>query len=157
MVQPDGKILAGGIFDFIGGQPRNDIARLDGTSGLADSFNPNAWAVLSMQSRCKRTARFWWAALSTTVGGQTRHRIARLDATTGLADSFNPNPNSAVYAIAVQMDGKILVGGQFTTFAPNGGTPVTRTASCDESHHYPNLARWETSRHGFACLLGTTL
>src|SRR5439155_12584908 len=39
--------------------------------------------------------------------------IARLDATTGLADSFNPNANLTVFAIAVQADGKILVGGDF--------------------------------------------
>src|SRR5437667_122224 len=43
--QADGKILAGGAFNganSIGGQMRNYIARLDGTTGLADSFNPNA-------------------------------------------------------------------------------------------------------------------
>ena len=62
---------AGGREDFggrrfhnsIGGQTRNHIARLDPTTGLADSFDPNA-NVLSMQSRCRRTARFWRAALS---------------------------------------------------------------------------------------------
>src|SRR5450759_4462783 len=44
-VQADGKILAGGDFNganSIGGQTRNRIARLDATTGLADSFDPNA-------------------------------------------------------------------------------------------------------------------
>ena len=41
-VQADGKILAGGGFSSIGGQPRNLIARLDATNGLADSFDPSA-------------------------------------------------------------------------------------------------------------------
>ena len=41
-LQPDGKILVGGVFVTIGGQPRNRIARLDPMTGLADSFNPNA-------------------------------------------------------------------------------------------------------------------
>ena len=44
-VQADGKILAGGAFNgtnSIGGQARNHIARLDATTGLADSFDPNA-------------------------------------------------------------------------------------------------------------------
>ena len=41
-VQADGKVLAGGIFGNIGGQSRNNIARLDGTTGLADSWNPIA-------------------------------------------------------------------------------------------------------------------
>src|SRR5207249_2090735 len=62
--------------------------------------------------------------------GQSRAYMARLDPTTGLADSLNPQPSggalTTVYAIAVQADGKVLVGGDFTTLAPNGGTPVTR-------------------------------
>ena len=41
-MQADGKILAGGDFTSIGGQTRNYIARLDATTGLADSFDPNA-------------------------------------------------------------------------------------------------------------------
>ena len=127
-VQADGKILAGGDFGNIGGQTRNRIARLDATTGLADSFDPNA-GVLSMQSRCRRTARFWWAAVSrATIGGQTRNLIARLDAMTGLADSFNPNANNDVYSIVVQADGKILAGGDFTNI---GGQARNRIARLD--------------------------
>ena len=40
-LQADGKILVGGLFSAVGGQTRNDIARLDATTGLADSFNPD--------------------------------------------------------------------------------------------------------------------
>lgn len=35
-------------------------------------------------------------------------------------DNFDPNANSFVNSIAVQTDGKILIGGDFTTL--NGGT-----------------------------------
>src|SRR5260221_371322 len=49
-----------------------------------------------------------------TPGGQTRNFIARLDATAGVEDSFDPNANSFVNSIAVQADGKILVGGDFS-------------------------------------------
>ena len=42
-VQADGRILVGGAFTHgIGGQARNHIARLNATTGLADSFDPNA-------------------------------------------------------------------------------------------------------------------
>ena len=44
----------------------------------------------------------------------TRNRIARLNPDGTLDTAFNPNANGAVYAIAVQADGKILVGGVFT-------------------------------------------
>ena len=56
-VQADGKILAGGAFTNIGGATRNRIARLNPTTGVADSFDPNANGMF-MQSRCRRTARF---------------------------------------------------------------------------------------------------
>jgi uncharacterized delta-60 repeat protein len=82
-LQPDGKIVVGGEFTSIGGQPRNRIARLDPATGLADSFNPVANSpvhVVALQadgkilaggyfsgakrtaessaSRCRRTASF---------------------------------------------------------------------------------------------------
>ena len=96
-VQADGKILVGGFFNganSIGGQTRNRIARLDATTGLADSFDPNAndrVHSIAVQADGKILA----GGFFTTIGGQTRNRIARLDATTGLADSFNPNANGA--------------------------------------------------------------
>ena len=131
-VQADGKILVGGVFraDFggsIGGQPRNRIARLDATTGLADSFNPNAndeVRSIAVQADGKILA----GGTFTTIGGQTRNKIARLDATTGLADSFDPNADNVVYSMAVQADGKILVGGYFTSI---GGQPRNRIARLD--------------------------
>src|SRR5439155_65146 len=112
VVQPDGKILVGGQFNganSIGGQTRNYIARLDPTTGLADSFDPNAnnhVLSIAVQADGKILAggRFNGA---TSIGGQPRNRMARLDAMTGLADSFDPNANDDVDRIAVQPDGKV--------------------------------------------------
>ena len=70
-----------------------------------------------------------------SIGGQTRNFIARLDATTGLADSFNPNANSIVLSIAVQADGKILAGGNFTERQHRRtDAQLHRAAGC---HHWP--------------------
>ena len=41
-------------------------------------------------------------------------------------DGFDPNANGAVHVVVVQPDGKILIGGDFTTLSPNGGAAVTR-------------------------------
>ena len=41
-------------------------------------------------------------------------------------DGFDPNANGPVRAVVVQPDGKILIGGDFTTLSPNGGPAVTR-------------------------------
>jgi uncharacterized delta-60 repeat protein len=126
-VQADGKILVGGTFTNIGGQSRNFIARLDPTTGLADSFNPNAdnrvlCIVPQPDGKILVSGNF------TNIGGQVRHSIARLDPTTGLADSFDPNADHEVGSIAVQADGKILVGGYFTNI---GGQARSRVARLD--------------------------
>ena len=41
-------------------------------------------------------------------------------------DGFDPNANGTVCVVVVQPDGKILIGGDFTTLSPNGGAAVTR-------------------------------
>ena len=115
-VQPDGKILIGGDFTTVLGVPRNNIARLNTDGTLDTAFNPNANGdVYSIAVQADGKILVGGAFRTNSIGGQTRNRIARLDATTGLADSFDPNANSDVDAIAVQADGKILVGGVFTT------------------------------------------
>jgi len=133
-IQADGKILAAGQFMRIGGEFRNRIARLDPTNGSPDSFNPiadNAVNSIVVQA----DGMILVGGSFTTIGpsdrpdgnfGQVRNYIARIDPATGLPDSFNPNANDPVFAIAVQSDGKVLAGGLFTTFAPNGGPTVTR-------------------------------
>ena len=124
-MQADGKILAGGFFTSIGGQTRNHIARLDATTGLADSFDPNAndsVGSIAVQADGKILA----GGVFSSIGGQTRNHIARLDATTGLADSFDPNANLVVVSIAVQADGKILAGGHFTSIGGQTRNHIAR-------------------------------
>ena len=113
--QPDGRVLAGGLFNgfnSIGGQARNGIARLDPATGLADSFDPNAGARI-LTIALQGDGKILTGGFFTSIGGQTRNRIARLDPMTGAADSFDPNASQDVWTIAVQPDGKILVGGNF--------------------------------------------
>ena len=94
-LQADGKILVGGEFTSIGGQMRNRIARLDATTGAADSFNPNANGrlhAIAVQADGKILAGGDFQGAN-SIGGAARNWIARLDPMTGLADSFNPTPN----------------------------------------------------------------
>ena len=116
-VQPDGKILIGGNFTQRLGRGAQQHCPVEhGRHTRHWLLTRTRTASCLMQSRCRRTARFWWAAsLPNSIGGQPRNRIARLDPTTGLADSFDPNADASVSAIAVQADGKILVGGHFTS------------------------------------------
>src|SRR2546423_1909963 len=125
-VQTDGKVLVGGNFNAVGGQTRNNIARLDATTGAPDSFDPNASSTvfaIAVQTDGKILAGGFFAS----IGGQTRNRIARLDPATGMADSFDANVNGPeVFAIVLQTDGKILVGGFFTSIGGQTRNNIAR-------------------------------
>ena len=43
-------------------------------------------------------------------------------------DGFDPNANGTIQIVVLQPDGKILIGGSFTSLAPNGVVPVTHKA-----------------------------
>ena len=125
-VQPDGKILAGGEFLFLGGgvgtTSRNRIGRLNADGSLDATFNPGAnSAVVSLV--VQPDGKIVVGGVFTTLGGATRNRIGRLNAN-GTLDTFNPGTTlGAVTAVALQADGKILVGGDFTGLG--GGTGTT--------------------------------
>ena len=119
-VQADGKILVGGYFTTLAGQPRNYLGRLNADGTLDSAFNPGAlgWGeapgvyCLAVQADGKILVGGWFANLA----GQPRNCLARLNADGTLDSGFNPGAGY-VNSLAVQADGKILVGGYFTTLA----------------------------------------
>jgi uncharacterized delta-60 repeat protein len=113
-VQADGKILVGGYFTTVGGQPRERIARLHADGTLDVGFNPGASSdvyCLAVQADGKILVGGWF----TNLCGQPRSGIGRLNGDGTLDTGFNPGEApSDVRALLVQADGKILVGGWFT-------------------------------------------
>ena len=106
-------------------------------------FNPGANDYVCIRWRCRRTGRFWWAAISPRWAGRRATSIGRLNADGTLDSGFNPGANGyRVYSLAVQADGKILVGGDFTTLGGqprnyigrlNNTEPATQSLSYDGS------------------------
>ena len=129
-VQPDGKILIGGDFNSVLGVARNNIARLNTDGTLDTTFNPNAnssVASLVVQADGKIVVGGSFTAFAPNSGTSiTRNNIARLNADGTVDTAFDPNANDWVNPVALQADGKILIGGSFTALAPNGGPSVTR-------------------------------
>jgi uncharacterized delta-60 repeat protein len=121
-VQPDGTILLGGAFTTINGIPRNYIARLNANGSLDSGFVPatitdNATFKPSLQSLSVRAdGRIVIGGQFTDVGGLSRNRIARLNADGSLDATFDPGigANKTVNSLAMQADGKIIAGGDFT-------------------------------------------
>jgi uncharacterized delta-60 repeat protein len=135
-VQADGKILIGGFFSTLspnGGAAvtRIRMARLN-TNGTVDaSFNPKANGEIRsivVQAGGKILIGGDFTTLTPNVGAAvTRKRIARLNPNGTLDASFDPSATGGtVFSIVLQADGKILIGGFFTSLSPNGGAPATR-------------------------------
>jgi uncharacterized delta-60 repeat protein len=125
-LQPDGKILLGGLFTSVAGQTRNRIARLNADGTLDTTFNPNARGSASagvFTFAVQTNGQILVGGSFTNVGGLTRSNLARLNSDGSLDPTFNPNPtyfspgNSRAMTLLLQPDGKIVLGGLFTTVA----------------------------------------
>jgi uncharacterized delta-60 repeat protein len=124
-VQEDGKILVGGNFIMLDGQPRSRIARLNADGTLDSGFNPGANSQLSSLA-VQEDGKILVGGRFVTLGGQQRGYIARLNADGTLDTGFNPGANSYVDCMAVQTDGKILLGGDFTTLVGQARGHIAR-------------------------------
>ncbi len=124
-LQPDGKILLGGRFASINSVTRRGLARLNANGTLDTSFVPPDFGngsvnVVALQA----DGNILVGGEFTQLNSATRGHLVRLSST-GAEEStttFNigTGANDDIKALIVQPDGKILVGGQFTTF--NGAT-----------------------------------
>ncbi len=128
--QPDGKILVGGSFAHANGAPRTNLARLNADGSLDAAFNAGGAGLDTGDVRgivVQPDGKILIVGLFGSYNGTARQSIARLNADGTLDATFNPgtNPNNTTFAVALQADGKILVGGSFTSF---NGTVRTRIA-----------------------------
>jgi uncharacterized delta-60 repeat protein len=116
--QPDGKVIVAGRFTQANNVGRNRIARFNFDGSLDTTFDPGTGAdgeitaaVLQPDGRIVVAGRF------TSFNGFTHNGICRLNAngsvdqTFGLGNGIN---NPAALALALQRDGRIIVGGQFS-------------------------------------------
>ncbi len=134
-LQPDGKIIVGGKFEQVARQPRYGLARLNADGSFDPTFNANLNANL--------TAALTSIAVQTDgkilVGGgdivfntgtnttATRRGIVRINSDGSLESGFNPFSSSTqVNSVALQTDGKILIGGGDFAFGSQTRNQVAR-------------------------------
>jgi len=122
-VQSDGKILAGGVFTTFTGTTQNCLIRLNSDGSKDTSFNIGTGfgpfggvAVLSVA--IQSDGKVLVGGSFTTFTGSTQNRLIRLNSNGTKDTSFDIGTgfDNSVQSIAIQSDGKILVGGNFTTF-----------------------------------------
>ena len=116
-LQPDGKIIIGGVFTTVKGLARSKVARLNASGSGDAAFNPGTGANDVVSSLALQAdGKVLVGGDFTAINGTNRNRIARLNADGSLASSFSPvvAPNG-IASIVLQSDGKALIGGGFTT------------------------------------------
>ncbi len=129
VLQPDGRILIVGFFTSYNGVPRNYLARLNADGSLDTSFDPNPAADSFVQTvAIQSDGKIVIGGNFTSINGVGRSRIARLNADGTLDTSFDPGSgaNNQVLTILIQPDGKIIAGGQFTSYNGSGRSRIAR-------------------------------
>ncbi len=117
----DGRAVIGGSFNTVNGISRPNIAVLNTNGSLYTGFNPNLGANGAVYAVAVQEydGRILIGGDFTTVNNIPRPRLARLLPNGALDLTFDPGEgaSSSVRAITVQPDGRILIGGSFTSFA----------------------------------------
>lgn len=119
-LQPDGRIVIAGQFSSYDGTARNCIARLNADGSLDPTFDPGSGAAngdirdMVRQSDGKLVI----AGGFTHYNGVSRPRFTRVNGDGSLDVDFSTGdgPDSFVLALALQPDGRILLGGFFDSY-----------------------------------------
>ncbi|MBM3879720.1 MAG: hypothetical protein FJ387_08375 [Verrucomicrobia bacterium] len=124
--QPDGRLLVAGLFLEVNGQARRGLARLFPDGSLDPSLNvvlDAPAATLLHAAALQDDGKIVLVGDFTSVNGQPRHAVARVGANGELDLGFHVShpaltAQSAVFSVAVQADGKLLLVGRFASNAP---------------------------------------
>jgi len=136
LMQPDGKILVGGIFTSFNGTSRNRIARLNSDGTLDNTFNPGTGFDSTVYDiSLQADGKIIVAGIFNNFNGTVRPKIIRINQDGSIDMSFNPGTgfDNWVNNVEIQADGKILAGGQFITF---NGISVNRIVRLNPNGSY---------------------
>jgi uncharacterized delta-60 repeat protein len=128
-IQPDGKIVAGGY--TISGTPSTatPFVRRFNANGADDAtFTPITTGNDTLEAvKLQSDGKIIIAGNYTTLNGFNQPRISRLNADGTFDTNFNAGggANAVINDVAIRTDGKIIVGGDFSSFA---SVPMLRIA-----------------------------
>jgi uncharacterized delta-60 repeat protein len=130
-LQSDGKLIVGGQFTSYKGSSYNRIIRLNSNATIDTSFNPGTGFNNTVYRNCiaiQGDGKIIVCGAFTTYNGTSANRIIRLNSD-GTIDSgfvYGTGFNSDVTALAIDSNGKILVGGSFGTYNGSTRTRIAR-------------------------------
>ena len=136
-LQADGRILVGGFFTNFNGVACGRIARLNSDGNLDSQFSTGAGADNPVYAVAPTTVNgnpmVLLAGAFVTFNGTTFNGVGRLTSSGTPDSTFNVGglgANAAVYALAAQTDGKMVIGGDFTSY--NGATNFNHIARLNQ-------------------------
>ena len=110
-------VYVGGQFtaatDSSGTVTRNNAAAIDATTGQLLGWNPNANA--PVRALASVPAGIALGGAFGTISGAVHNKLAVVNAVTGASTSFAGSANRVVRALATGPDGRLYVGGGFTS------------------------------------------
>jgi uncharacterized delta-60 repeat protein len=130
-LQADQRILIGGAINTVDGQPSPHIARLNTDGTLDTNFAVNADGNVDSFS-VQPDGKLVIGGGFTHINGQSRNRVARLKVDGTLDAAFQNGMTGAdayVNCVAVDPNGKVIVGGQFSTMNGVNCTNLARLNS----------------------------
>ncbi len=134
-IDANGNIVLGGSFNRAGsgvpgaGLYRYHIARVTASGAVDSLFDPGSGIDGTVSSvAVQQDSKVIVAGDFTQVNGMTRRGLARLHSSGSVDASFDPGagPNAEVKALAIQADGRILIGGSFTNVAGQSRSRIAR-------------------------------
>jgi uncharacterized delta-60 repeat protein len=133
-VQSDGKVVICGDLPTVNGTARNRIARLNSDGTLDFTFlATGSWSKFRVNAAALQSdGRLLLAAALPRSTAQTRNRIARLNSDGTLDASFlasGSGVNGEVFSLALQSDGKTVIGGFFTSVNGTARNGIARLNS----------------------------
>lgn len=158
----NGKVLVGGYFTSVHGTPRNNIARLNSDGTPDNSFDPGTGVMASFPSSVYSLAvqpdgKILLGGQFTSVNGAALTNLARLNVDGSRDVDFDPGtgPDGVVSAVAVQPDGKVIIGGGFKLVTDTPRNGIARLNG-DASGVAPQLFSPGLTGNTFAVSLATS-
>ena len=133
---PDGKILIGGEFDRVNGVPRIDLARLNEDASVDTTFDAGAGPAGNAQAHVDALAllpagKFIVAGDFSFFNQESRSGVVRLLPSGRLDPTFDAGEGVLGHlpALALDRDGRIVIGGNFTNAQGEVRYGITRLNS----------------------------
>ena len=127
-VQSNEKIIIGGGFTKYNGNLITNIARINSDGSIDPTFDLGTSANGAIRTMCIQSdGKIIVGGEFTVFNGTGFNRIVRLNSNGSIDATFTPGTgaNNYINAIAVQTDGKIIIGGEFGSY---NGTAMNRIA-----------------------------